>query len=130
MTYNDQPPAAAMALGAFLAWCVFAAIVLGSVKLLASMTFGITTSTIQQWHKLGRAIRPPPEVVVNRLLETTGMQVQEPEVKRAMLPGLTFGKKSVAERMVETTRKQHPELNPALKETKQGWGVEIDDIEQ
>lgn len=130
MNYNDTPPAGAMLLGAFLAWCVFIAIVLGAIRLVVSMFFNVVTSAVEHGHKLGRTIRPPPEVVVNRLLETTGMQVQDPEVKRVMLPGMTFGKKSVAERMVETTRKQHPELNPTLKETKRGWGVEIDDIEQ
>jgi hypothetical protein len=47
-----------------------------------------------------------------------------------MLPGMTFGKRSVAEKMVETTRKQHPELEPALRETKNGWGVEVNDIDE
>jgi hypothetical protein len=47
-----------------------------------------------------------------------------------MLPGMTFGKKSTAEKMVKSVAEQHPELEPSLKETRSGWGVEINDIEE
>ena len=128
MNYSEPPPAGAMALGAFLGWCIFIAIVLAAIRLLISMGFGVATSAVEHGRRLKTALHPTPEAEVNHLLETAGMKATEQ--RRVLLPGMTFGKKSVAERMVQTVERDHPEMEPALKATKAGWGVEVNDIDE
>ena len=125
---NYPPPAGAMFLGAFLAWIVFVGIILLSVKLLLSAA----ASVVNSGKSLGRSFAPPePKEVVEKFIASAGVKDSpEAEVGRAMLPGMMFGKKSTAEKMLKSVTAQHPELAPALKKTKSGWGIEINDVEQ
>jgi hypothetical protein len=117
-----------MFLGAALAWMAFIGIILLAIRLL----MGAATSVVNSGRKLGSALHPPPPpptTVVKEFLKSTS-EAPTPAVDRTMLPGMTFGKKSTAEKMVESVAEQHPELEPALKETKSGWGIEINDIDE
>ena len=128
MSAYGAPPAGAMFLGAALAWMVFIGIILLGVRLL----MGAATSVVNGGRKLGNALHPPPPppvVVVKEFLKSTS-EAPAPAADRTMLPGMTFGKKSIAEKMVKSVASQHPELEPALKETRSGWGIEVNDIEE
>jgi hypothetical protein len=128
MSAYGAPPAGAMFLGAALAWMVFIGIILLGVRLI----FGAATSVVNSGRKLGQAFMPPePKEVVEKFIATVGVKESpEPAVGRILLPGMTFGKKTLAEKMVKSVTEQHPELAPTLKQTKAGWGVEVNDIDE
>jgi len=128
MTTYGAPPAPAMFLGAFLAWMVFLGIVLLAVRLVLVAA----TSVVSGGRKFGQSFAPPePKEVVEKFIASTGVKESpEPEVGRVLLPGMTFGKQSIAEKMVKSVEAQHPELAPALKKTAAGWQIEINNVEE